>query len=179
MSEGIDLPHVARGTVLPEDERVARLGYAAPQILAAIAGEHDPIVVQSTLASLLWDAMPQASWCGFYRRTGERMLSVGPYQGPMGCLHIEFDRGVCGACARTASVQLVPDVRAFPGHIACDDATLSELVLPVLGHDGVVHAVLDLDARQLAAFSAAEAVILEELLADSFDVHVRWSEFAK
>ncbi len=175
MSEGIDLPHVARGTVLPEGERVARLDLATPQILAAVHGEHDPIVVQSTLASLLWDALPQASWVGFYRRTGVRMLSVGPYQGPMGCLHIDFDRGVCGACARTASVQLVSDVRDFPGHIACDDATLSELVLPVFGRE-IVQAVLDLDARTVAAFSPAEAVRLEKLLAEAFDAHVRWPD---
>ena len=175
MSEGIDLPYVARGTVLPEDERVARIEYAAPQILAAVAGEHDPIVLQSTLASLLWDTLPQASWVGFYRRTGKRRLSVGPYQGPMGCLHIDFDRGVCGACARLVTVQLVPDVREFPGHIACDDATLSELVLPVFGRE-TVQAVLDLDARSLDAFSAAEAVRLEKLLADVFGAHVRWPD---
>jgi L-methionine (R)-S-oxide reductase len=174
MSDGIDLPRVARGTVLPEDERVARLEYASPQILAALAGEHDPIVLQSTLASLLWETFAQASWVGFYRRTGERVLSVGPYQGPMGCLHIDFDRGVCGACARTASVQLVPDVREFAGHIACDDTTLSELVVPVFGRE-IVQAVLDLDARSLDAFSAAEAVRLEKLLGEAFDAHVRWA----
>jgi GAF domain-containing protein len=175
MSEGIDLPNVARGTLLPLGERLGRIEYAAPQILAAVSGEHDPIVVQTTLACLLWETFPQASWCGFYRRTAERRLSVGPYQGPMGCLHIDFERGVCGACARTASVQLVPDVRAFPGHIACDDSTLSELVLPVLGHERV-QAVLDLDSRTLDAFAPAEAVLLEKLLADAFDPHVRWPE---
>lgn len=176
MSEGIDLPRVPRGTLLPESERVGRIEYATPQILAAVAGEHDPIVVQTTLACLLWETFPQATWCGFYRRTGARRLSVGPYQGSMGCLHIDFDRGVCGACARTATVQLVTDVRAFPDHIACDDATLSELVLPVFGRDEV-QAVLDLDARVLAGFSAAEAVRLEALLAEAFDPHVRWPEF--
>jgi GAF domain-containing protein len=175
MSEGIDLPSVARGTLLSARERTSRIEAATPQILAAIEGEHDPIVVQSTLACLLYDTMVQTSWCGFYRRTGERRLSVGPYQGPMGCLHIDFDRGVCGACARTGTVQLVPDVRELLHHIACDDATLSELVLPVFGH-GRVQAVLDLDARTLAAFSAGEAVLLERLLADAFDPHVRWPD---
>ena len=89
--------------------------------------ERDEIALEATLACLLWEALPQANWCGFYRRVGERMLAVGPYQGGMGCLRTPFERGVCGAAARTGQVQLVPDVHAFPGHIACDDATRSEL----------------------------------------------------
>jgi GAF domain-containing protein len=177
MSEGIDLPAVARGTLLPEDERVARLEYAMPQILAAVAGERDPIVVQATLACLLWETMSQASWVGFYRRVAEKLLSVGPYQGTMGCLHIALDRGVCGACARTGRTQLVADVRAVADHIACDGATLSELVVPVHGR-GMVQAVLDLDSRELAAFSPAEAVRLEALVADAFGDHVAWRSSA-
>jgi GAF domain-containing protein len=173
VSEGIDLPPVARGTLLPEDERVARLELAIPRILAVVAGEHDSVLVQATLACLLWETMPHASWVGFYRRVGERSLSVGPYQGPMGCLHIAFDRGVCGACARTGATQLVPDVRAFSDHIACDDATLSEVVVPVFGR-GVVRAVLDVDSHHLAAFAPAEAVRLERLVAEAFDDETRW-----
>ena len=100
MSEGILLPEVARGTLLPEAERVARLDEATPQILAALAGETDDIARMATLACLLWETLPHANWCGFYRKTGEGMLTVGPYQGTMGCLRITFDRGVCGAAAR-------------------------------------------------------------------------------
>jgi GAF domain-containing protein len=174
VSEKIDLPPVSRGTLLPEDERVARLECALPMIVAAVAGEHDPILLQATLACLVWEAMPQASWVGFYRRVGERMLSVGPYQGPMGCLHIAFDRGVCGACARTGTTQLVADVRAFADHIACDDATRSEVVVPVFGR-GVVQAVLDLDSHHLAAFSPAEAVRLERLVAEAFGGETIWT----
>jgi GAF domain-containing protein len=173
MSEGIDLPHVARGVLLPEPERLARLDAAIPQILAAVADETDAIVVQATLASLLWEALPQASWVGFYRRVGARRLSVGPYQGPMGCLHIAFDRGVCGACARTGEVQIVPDVAAFADHIACDDATRSELVLPVFGR-GVVQAVLDFDSHLPAAFGAREASRVAALLASAFDDRIAW-----
>jgi L-methionine (R)-S-oxide reductase len=173
MSEGIDLPPAARGVVLPDEERLSRLRRASPQILAAVSGERDPIVVQATLAALLWDTLVQASWVGFYRRVGEASLSVGPYQGPMGCLHIDFSRGVCGACARTKTAQRVPDVRAFEGHIVCDDATLSELVLPV-SSSGEVRAVLDLDSRSLDAFSAAEQAELEALLAAAFDARVAW-----
>jgi L-methionine (R)-S-oxide reductase len=173
MSEGIDLPRATRGVLLPEPERLARLDAAAPQILAAVAGERDAIVVQATLASLLWETFPQASWVGFYRRVGARSLSVGPYQGPMGCLHIAFERGVCGACARTGEVQIVPDVAAFADHIACDDATKSELVLPVFG-GGAVQAVLDFDSHLAAAFGAKEAAGVARLLASAFDGTIVW-----
>jgi len=177
MSEGIVLPPVARGVLLPEAQRLARLDEATPQILAAVAHEHDAIVIQATLSALLWETLPQASWVGFYRRVTPRTLAVGPYQGPMGCLRIDFDRGVCGACARTNTVQLVPDVRIFPGHIACDDATLSELVLPVRDGGRTVRAVLDLDARVLGGFSAEEAARVERLLALAFPESVRWPAF--
>jgi GAF domain-containing protein len=168
MSEGILLAKVARGTLLPEPERVARLRAALPLIEAALAGETDEVALQATLACLLWDTLPQANWCGFYRRVGDRLLAVGPYQGGMGCLRIPFERGVCGACARTASTQLVPDVRAFPGHIACDEATRSELVIPVTVGGRLV-AVLDLDCPHPEGFSSAEARLLEGLLSRTFD----------
>ncbi|MEI6592885.1 MAG: GAF domain-containing protein [Holophagaceae bacterium] len=167
MSEGILLPKVVRGTLLPEAARVARLREALPQIEAAVAGETDAVAVEATLACLLWEALPQANWCGFYRRVGDRMLAVGPYQGGMGCLRISYERGVCGACARSGETQRVPDVHAFPGHIACDGATRSELVLP-LRLAGEVVGVLDLDSPHLDGFSEAEARILEELLLRAF-----------
>ncbi|MDP1831504.1 MAG: GAF domain-containing protein [Geothrix sp.] len=164
MSEGILLAKVARGTLLPEDDRVARLQEALPQIEAALAGETDEVAIQATLACLLWETLPQTNWCGFYRRVADQMLAVGPYQGAMGCLRIPFEKGVCGACARTGHTQLVRDVQAFPGHIACDEATRSELVIPVAAGGRVV-AVLDLDCPHRDGFSAAEARILEALLA--------------
>jgi GAF domain-containing protein len=168
MSEGILLAKVARGTLLPESERVERLREALPQIEAALAGEMDAVAIQATLACLLWETLPQTNWCGFYRRIGDRLLAVGPYQGGMGCLRIPFERGVCGACARTGETQLVPDVQAFPGHIACDGTTRSELVIPVFVQDRLV-AVMDLDCPHLDGFSRAEAAILEDLLAHCFD----------
>lgn len=167
MSEGILLEAVARGTLLPEAARMARLESALPQILAALEGETDEVAIQATLACLLWETLPQANWCGFYRRVGERMLAVGPYQGGMGCLRIPFERGVCGACARDGATQLVPDVRAFPGHISCDDATRSELVIPITVA-GRLLAVLDLDSPHLGGFSAAEARLLENLMIHAF-----------
>jgi GAF domain-containing protein len=167
MSEGILLAKVARGTLLTEVDRVARLQLALPQIRAAVEGETDEVALEATLACLLWETLVQANWCGFYRRVEESLLAVGPYQGGMGCLRIPFDKGVCGACARTGATQRVPDVHAFPGHIACDGATRSELVIPVRVGGRVV-AVLDLDSTHLDGFSPAEARILEDLLACSF-----------
>jgi GAF domain-containing protein len=167
MSEGILLAPVARGTLLARDERVARLEQAIPQIRAALEGERDAVAIEATLACLLWETLVQTNWCGFYRRVDERTLAVGPYQGTMGCLRIDFERGVCGACARTREVQLVPDVSLFPGHIACDDRTRSELVVPVVA-GGELRAVLDLDSPHLDAFDRREAELLVALVADVF-----------
>ncbi len=167
MSEGILLAKVARGTLLPEADRVARLQEALPQIEAVLEGELDEVAIQATLACLLWETLPQVNWCGFYRRVADRMLAVGPYQGGMGCLRIPFEKGVCGACARAGLTQRVPDVHAFPGHIACDDATRSELVIPVKVRGRLI-AVLDLDCPHLDGFSATEARILEDLMARCF-----------
>ncbi len=168
MSEGIALPPLARGTLLAEPARLARLDEALPQIRAAAAGETDAVALEATLACLLWETFAQASWCGFYRRVGERALAVGPYQGTMGCLRIDFARGVCGACARTQTVQLVPDVHAFPGHIACDEGTRAELVVPVVA-GGTLRAVLDLDSPHPSGFCRAEADRLAALVAEVFE----------
>lgn len=168
MSEGIDLAVATRDVLAPPSERLARLTLALPQIRAVVEGETDAVALQATLAALLWDALPQVSWCGFYRRVGPTTLAVGPYQGSMGCLRIELSRGVCGAAARTRTVQRVPDVHAFEGHIACDSRTRSELVLPIVA-GGDVRAVLDLDSTFLDAFSAAESDVLEPLLHAIFD----------
>ena len=174
MSEGIALPSLARGTLLDAGARLARLEEALPRIRSAAHGETDAVALEATLACLLWETLVQTNWCGFYRRVEESVLAVGPYQGTMGCLRIDFGRGVCGACARTREVQLVPDVHAFPGHIACDDRTRSELVVPVVAR-GELRAVLDLDSPHLDAFSRPEADALFHLVRDVFDrPDVRW-----
>ncbi len=137
-------------------------------MLATVAEEADLVAVQSTLACLLWEVLVQANWCGFYRRIGPSTLAVGPYQGSLGCLRIDFSRGVCGAAARTCSTQLVDDVHAFPDHIACDGRSRSEIVVPVM-RQGQLIAVLDIDSPFLSAFSAAEARLLEGLMSTVFD----------
>lgn len=168
MSEGIALAAVARGTLLAEPLRLERLDEATPQILAAVAGETDDVALMATLACLLWATLAQANWCGFYRHTGDRLLTVGPYQGSLGCLRITFDRGVCGAAATSRERQLVADVHAFPGHIACDDRSRSELVVPVL-RKGELLGVLDVDSPHLAGFSRGEADRLERIVHAVFD----------
>jgi GAF domain-containing protein len=167
VSEGLLLPPLERGTLLDAAQRTARLDEALPQIRAALEGERDAVAIEATLACLLWEALAQTSWCGFYRRVDARTLAVGPYQGTMGCLRIDLARGVCGACARTGAVQRVPDVSLFPDHIACDARTRSELVVPIMS-GGDVRAVLDLDSTHLDAFSREEADRLVTLLGDVF-----------
>ena len=131
------------------------------QLEAVLPGAGDPVAVMASAACLLHEALPYASWTGFYRVVAPELLRVGPYQGPLGCLEIPFARGVCGAAARTGDSQLVPDVDAFPGHIACDASARSELVAPVRGRDGALVAVLDLDSRQPAAFDEEDRAGIE------------------
>ncbi|MDS9947285.1 MAG: GAF domain-containing protein, partial [Planktomarina sp.] len=107
-------------------------------------------------------------WTGFYRVTSPGMLKIGPYQGIHGCLKIPFERGVCGAAARLGKTQLVADVEAFEGHIACASSTMSELVLPVWDKAGALIAVLDIDSDQPNAFTELDAAELEIILAKVF-----------
>jgi len=132
-----------------------------------VGGELDGVAAMATCASVLHEALPQSSWTGFYRVVAPGLLRVGPYQGPLGCLQIPFDRGVCGAAARERRTQLVGDVHAFPGHIACDPRARSEIVVPVLDPDGDLVAVLDIDSRQPAAFDEVDREELERLFADT------------
>ncbi len=136
---------------------------AIGEIEAVLEDEEDSIARMATICSVLKRKLPWASWVGFYRVTSPGMLTVGPYQGGTGCLRISFDRGVCGAAARTGKAQVVPDVRAFPGHIACDETALSEIVVPVRDRSGRLFAVLDLDSRDPAAFDDGDRIYLERL----------------
>ncbi|MCJ8140619.1 GAF domain-containing protein [Falsirhodobacter halotolerans] len=131
-------------------------------------GETDAVALMATVACELHHAHPLSDWTGFYRVTGPEMLKIGPYQGGHGCLVIPFARGVCGAAARTGQAQVVPDVDAFPGHIACASSTRSELVLPVWNGAGDLLGVLDLDSNTPAAFTDADAEALATILARIF-----------
>ena len=140
----------------------------ATSLHALCHGETDTVALMATVACEVYQAHPMADWTGFYRVTGPEMLKIGPYQGGHGCLVIPFSRGVCGAAARTGQVQLVPDVDAFPGHIACTASTRSELVLPVWNGAGTLLGVLDLDSDTPAAFTQTDADRLAGILAKTF-----------
>jgi L-methionine (R)-S-oxide reductase len=131
-------------------------------------GETDAVALMATVVCELHHAHPLSDWTGFYRVTGPEILKIGPYQGGHGCLVIPFSRGVCGAAARTGKIQLVPDVDAFPGHIACASSTRSEIVLPVWNGQGRLLGVLDLDSDTPAAFTDTDAERLAAILAETF-----------
>ena len=138
-------------------------------IRALCEGETDAVALMATVVCEIHNHHPFADWTGFYRVVGPELLKIGPYQGGHGCLVIPFSRGVCGACARTGEVQNVPDVDAFPGHIACSSTTRSELVLPVRNGAGELLGVLDLDSNSPAAFTRADEDWLVPLLATVFE----------
>ena len=137
-------------------------------IRALTAGETDTVALMATVACEIHLGHPLCDWTGFYRVVAPDLLKIGPYQGGHGCLVIPFSRGVCGACALTGKVQNVPDVEAFPGHIACAASTRSELVLPVRNGAGRLLGVLDLDSNTPAAFTQADEDWLVPLLAEIF-----------
>lgn len=140
----------------------------AGRIAALTDGETDQVALMATLACEIHHADGRFDWTGFYRVTRPEELKIGPYQGGHGCLTIPFSRGVCGAAARTQQAQIVDDVSAFDGHIACAATTRSELVLPVLNAESVLIAVLDIDSNQPAAFTRADATRLQAILDATF-----------
>jgi len=139
-------------------------------ITALTEGETDAVALMATVACEVHQADDRFDWTGFYRVVAPELLKIGPYQGGHGCLVIPFSRGVCGACARTGEVQLVPDVEAFPGHIACASSTRSELVLPVRNGAGDVIAVFDIDSDQADAFTETDAVQMQVILDQVFEL---------
>ena len=130
---------------------------------ALTAGEPDAIANMANVAALIWQYLPDLNWAGFYRLI-EGELVVGPFLGKPACIRIAIGDGVCGTAAATLQTQLVEDVHAFPGHIACDAASRSELVVPIV-HDGRLIGVLDLDSPTPARFDAADAAGCEALMA--------------
>jgi GAF domain-containing protein len=146
--------------------RAERYAEVRAAIDSLLEGEDDFIAAMATVVCELHHGLDHYDWTGFYRVTEPGLLVIGPYQGGHGCLRIPFDRGVCGAAARTRTTQRVADVDAFPGHIACSSSTRSEIVVPVLGRDGETMAVLDVDSDTPAAFDDDDQRALESLCAD-------------
>jgi GAF domain-containing protein len=138
------------------------------RLRALTQDETDAVALMATVVCEVHQSHPLSDWTGFYRVVGPELLKIGPYQGGHGCLVIPFARGVCGACARSGRIMNVPDVDAFPDHIACASTTRSELVLPVWNGAGKLLGVLDLDSNTPAAFTASDEAWLTEILAETF-----------
>ena len=137
----------------------------ASALQGLVAGETDAIANMANASALIYETLPDVNWVGFYRNIGGELV-LGPFQGRPACIRMSFDQGVCGAAAKTRQVQRVEDVHAFPGHIACDSASNSEIVVPLI-RDGEVIGVLDIDSPKRARFTAedeAGVVKLGEIL---------------
>ena len=142
----------------PKPELYRELAEAAQAI---VHGEPDAVANMANLSALIWQFVPRLNWAGFYRMVDGELV-LGPFQGKPACIRIPLGKGVCGAAAQSGETQLVPDVHAFPGHIVCDGASASELVVPVR-RDGRVIAVIDLDSPEPARFDAEDAAGIEAL----------------
>lgn len=137
----------------------------ASALEALVSGESDPIANMANAAALIFETLPNVNWVGFYRNVGGELI-VGPFQGRPACIRIPFGSGVCGAAAATRQVQRIEDVNAFPGHIACDSASNSEIVVPLI-RDGELIGVLDIDSPKTGRFTEedeAGCVRLGEIL---------------
>ncbi len=133
------------------------------QLRALLHGEKDFVANWANAAALLWHSLPDLNWAGFYRLVGDELV-LGPFQGKPACVRIQLGKGVCGTAAATRKTVLVPDVEKFPGHIACDAASRSEIVLPLV-KNGELLGVLDLDSPKLNRFDAADQAGLEKIAA--------------
>ena len=154
MHAGISIQATAK------DELYAAL---ARQAEALLSGEHDLVANAANFAALVWQHLPRISWCGFYFLQSDGDLLVGPFQGKPACVRIAMGRGVCGTAAVTRHTQVVADVNEFPGHIACDPVSRSELVVPLLRPDGTLLGVWDVDSAEQGRFDAIDKVGMEGL----------------
>ena len=135
------------------------------RITSILDGEDDWVAAMATVACELHNAFEHYHWTGFYRTTSPGVLKIGPYQGGHGCLYIPFDKGICGAAARTGETQDVPNVHERAEHIACSSTTNSEIVVPVKDSNGEVVAVLDVDSDEFSAFSKQDIELTERICA--------------
>lgn len=156
-----------QATIDLKDETKMDNGIEA-RVASLTENETDMVALMATLACEVHLSDDRFDWTGFYRVVGPELLKIGPYQGGHGCLVIPFSRGVCGACATTGEIQLVDDVNAFAGHIACAASTQSEVVLPVRNKAGVLLGVFDIDSNQPAAFTRDDATRLQAMLDTAF-----------
>ena len=149
---------------MEKQEKTKRYEKTLLSIGPMIDGEEDLTTVLSTISCELYHAFEHWNWVGFYRRVDQRTLKVGPYQGGHGCLTIDMDRGVCGACLREKSIIIIKDVSTVNDHIACSSETKSEIVLPIIGNSGTVLAVFDLDSTEIGAFDETDKQYLSKVV---------------
>jgi L-methionine (R)-S-oxide reductase len=154
---------VAEAVALSASDKSGRYRELLPQLASLVEGEPDLIANLANITAALREAAPAASWIGFYVMRGGELV-LGPFQGKVACVRIALGRGVCGTAAAERRTIVVPDVDEFPGHIACDAGSRSEIVVPIL-RGGAVVAVLDLDSYELAAFDAVDADALADVAA--------------
>lgn len=149
---------------MDKDRKLSRYGRVHAQLAELLVKTPDIQARMATVAALLYHKFDYFFWCGFYRLVAGDLV-VGPYQGPLACQVLARDRGVCWEAVRRGASVIVPDVHKFPGHIACDSRSLSEVVVPVRDHRGTIVAVLDADSDRLAQFDGTDAAELERIVA--------------
>lgn len=168
MSASAEMPYFIKPSVnLQPAAKKEAYEQAVMAIRANLEGETDITLKMATINCLLKTYLPYYYWVGFYVQSGERRLSVGPYQGTLGCLHISYDRGVCGRAAREKKTQIVSNTHALQqgtDHIACDPNSCSEIVVPVFGQDGALIAVFDVDSTLRGSFDETDQLYLEGLM---------------
>jgi L-methionine (R)-S-oxide reductase len=155
---------MAESIELSARDKAGRYAELLPQLAALVDGEPDLIANLANLAAALKQDVPAASWVGFYILRGEELV-LGPFQGKVACVRIALGRGVCGTAAASRATLVVPDVDQFPGHIACDPASRSEIVVPLVARDGRLLGVLDVDSAEPAAFDDTDAAALGRVAA--------------
>ena len=143
-------------------EKESKYQQSIHQIKHILDEDIDLIGAMATISSILHSNFDYFSWTGFYRVARPKLLMIGPYQGTEGCLYITFDKGVCGDSATREETIIVPDVREFPGHIACDPNSKSEIVIPVFDKNKKLIAVLDIDSNEIKSFDETDKAYLEE-----------------
>ena len=142
-------------------DKLERYQLLLKQAQSLLEDEHDLIANMSNISALLFNNLPDVSYAGFYRYQNHELI-LGPFQGPVACMHIAIGKGVCGTAAKTRETQIVPDVHEFVGHIACDAATNSEIVIPIMKNE-VLIAVLDLDSKVFARFDDIDSEYLTKI----------------